>query len=187
VARARPPVSELKPVAESPGYWVFENAAALPRAWVPRRVETATSTEAILERLADATYDPQDRAYVEQPVELPGGTEGDVTVVEDLPCSVRLKARLNQKGLVVLSDLYDPGWQARLDGQPVEILRVNSVVRGVVTPAGQHKLEFAYRPASFIRGLQAAAMALGLLVPWSVAVFWRSRTRGVARPEKGVE
>ena len=52
--------------------------------------------------------------------------------------------------LLILGDLYYPGWKAYIDGGEVKIYPVNYVMRGVFIPKGRHTVEFIYRPKSFL-------------------------------------
>ena len=45
------PDGPSRPAFQSNDYWALENQAALPRAFVPRRVETVTDNSARLEKL----------------------------------------------------------------------------------------------------------------------------------------
>ena len=51
-------------------------------------------------------------------------------------------------GIVVLHDLYYPGWQVRIDGEPAPILRANVLFRGAEVPAGHHLVAFEFHPFS---------------------------------------
>ncbi len=57
------------------------------------------------------------------------------------------------EGFMLLLDSYYPGWRAYLDGKQVSILRADYAFRAVKVPAGRHRVEFRYRPASFFIGL----------------------------------
>ena len=71
---------------------------------------------------------------------------------------------------LVLSDLYLPGWQARIDGQPAKIYVTDAVVRGLFVSSGDHHIEFVYRPKSILLGI-----ILMLLTSVLIAVIvWRS-------------
>jgi hypothetical protein len=54
---------------------------------------------------------------------------------------------------LVLTDTYFPGWQARLDDQPVKINKVEELVRAIPLPAGKHLLEMRYCAFGFRLGL----------------------------------
>ena len=58
------------------------------------------------------------------------------TVLCDGPC------------LLVVARPWDPGWRARVDGDPADVERANLAGLGVVSPAGEHVVELVYRPWS---------------------------------------
>ena len=153
--------SEPLPAAD---YYVLENQSALPRTFVPRTVEVVPNDETRLAKLADPLFDPREIAYVEQPPNLPPSASGETEIVEANPQRVVLRAHMQTQGLVVLTDLWNNGWRASIDGKNVPILRVDHALRGVVAPAGVSEIVFRYAPLSLELGLAAAAIALLLLV-----------------------
>ena len=70
----------------------------------------------------------------------------------------------------MLADRWDPGWQARLDGKAVPILRANHALSAVVLPAGKANLEFCYRPASMLLGFKLAAVGFVALCVWAAVL-----------------
>ena len=108
----------------------------------------------------------------------PPGTEESCTITEASASHVRIEARLASAGLVVLSDLYYPGWKLveEVSGEEIEvpILRTNRVMRGAALPAGDHKLVYRYRPASVLwGGAVSGASTLALIAAGLIA--WRDR------------
>jgi hypothetical protein len=73
--------------------------------------------------------------------------------------SVRLEVSADRNGLLILHDLYYPGWEATVDGVRVPLVKANILFRGVEVPAGSHVVEFKFRPFS-ARNLIAAASGL---------------------------
>jgi uncharacterized membrane protein YfhO len=52
-------------------------------------------------------------------------------------------------GLAVFSEVYFPwGWNVTIDGEPVELARVNYVLRALKIPAGKHTIEMHFDPQS---------------------------------------
>ena len=69
--------------------------------------------------------------------------------------------------VLVLSDLYHRFWEARVDGRPADIFPMFHVMRGVMVPAGRHRIEFICR----VPGLFAAASVTVSIVLASLIVF----------------
>ena len=63
---------------------------------------------------------------------------------------------------MVLSEVYYPGWRARVDGREVRIHRVDYALRGVRLESGSHRVEFVYDPVSLKVGLLVTVVVLCL-------------------------
>ena len=88
-----------------------------------------------------------------------------VPIASYRPNDVELHVDAESGGLLVLKDVFIPGWSATLDGRDVPIVRVNGLVRGVFVPAaGPHTVRFSYRPASFTSGVYLSLATAVLLV-----------------------
>jgi hypothetical protein len=56
-------------------------------------------------------------------------------------------------GLAVFSEIYYPkGWNAYVDGKKTPYFQADYVLRAMVIPAGEHKVEFRFEPKSFLLG-----------------------------------
>jgi uncharacterized membrane protein YfhO len=80
------------------------------------------------------------------------------------PNQVRLITHTDTPALLVLSDVYYPGWQGSVDGASVPIYRTDATFRGVVVPAGSHTIEMRFLPHRFLIGLGIAVIGLLLLL-----------------------
>ena len=77
--------------------------------------------------------------------------------------------------MLVLTDTHFPGWHAEVDGEPAEVHRVDYLLRGVALPAGRHRVEFTYRPASWRAGwIVSLVTAIALL---AALAYGRRRKR----------
>jgi uncharacterized membrane protein YfhO len=87
--------------------------------------------------------------------------------------------------LVVSEVFYEPGWQATLDGDPVEIHRANWLLRAVKVPPGRHELVMRFDPPAFKLGatLSIGAYALILLALAASVVLERRRGAPVSTGE----
>jgi hypothetical protein len=184
IFRGTPPTG-IYPAFEGADYWALVNHTALPRVFVPQHVEVVTNEHERMEKLMSPQFDPRAVAYVESPPRLPNSCRGQAEIASEIPTRVTVSVRMETPGLVVLADLWDKGWKAYVNGQPVQILRVNHAVRGVVVPAGTNTLEFRYEPASFMLGLCLSGVAAVILLGWSgIISFRRGDTTDTPRPAR---
>jgi hypothetical protein len=71
----------------------------------------------------------------------------------DSPNRIDLHVTTDSPAWLVLSEVWYPGWEARLDNKEISILRANYLFRAVRIPNGDHELSFIYKPLSFWSGL----------------------------------
>ena len=123
------------------------------------------------------SYDPRQQAWVESddaPALAPFASGGVARPSEKVdlryprPDRVELSVTLDAPGIVVLSDVYYPGWKLTVDGEQAPIYRVNRMMRGAAVASGTHQLVYTYDPRSFRVGLMASAAGLAALLGLSV-------------------
>ena len=81
-------------------------------------------------------------------------------------------------GILVFSEIYYPGWEATVDGQPAELGRVNYVLRAMHIQPGRHQVTLQFFPASIkqtetIAYISYAILILVILI--GVFVDWKKR------------
>ena len=93
--------------------------------------------------------------------------------------ALTFEAETDRERLAVFSDIYYPGWQCTIDGEPAPILRADYVLRAVVIPAGKHQIAFRFDPQSLHTteaiantALIALALLALALIGWGV---WRRK------------
>ncbi len=79
-----------------------------------------------------------------------------------------VEAHPGQPALLVLTDAWHPGWRATVDGQPVDVLRVNLGLRGVALPPGPHQVAFEFIPPGLVTGSLASLATAVVIVGLSV-------------------
>lgn len=76
-------------------------------------------------------------------------------------------------GVLVLSDIYYPGWTAKVDGKEVEIGRVNYVLRAIHVDGGKHKVELSFHPQTVTNTERVANVALTIMfLLFALAIGW---------------
>ncbi len=149
------------------GLKVFENPAAFPRVW---SVHSAASSPAsdILKTLRDPAFNLRQTVLMAGPA--PEGIGGcssaydDIQMPMHLPNYVQIRAGMQCRGIVILTDSSFPGWRAYVDGKRVPLLETYGGVRGVVVDAGDHLVEMHYRPWSVLLGALMTACASAIAV-----------------------
>ena len=85
------------------------------------------------------------------------------SITQDQAERVVAEVTSDATGLLVLTDLYYPGWTVAVDGNRAELLRADGYFRAVAVPAGTHRVVFRFRPVSFYAGAAVSLAALLLL------------------------
>lgn len=65
------------------------------------------------------------------------------------PNRLTYHAQTAKGGVAVFSEVYFPwGWEVTIDGKPVDMARVNYILRAIRIPAGSHTIEMVFNPRS---------------------------------------
>jgi hypothetical protein len=154
---------------DSSGIAVYQRADSTPRVWTVHRVVPARSYDQIMKELAYPLAELRSKAVVTGTAPaLDTCIEPDqVRSVEHGEAVVVAKVQMACKGMLILADTFTPGWTALVDDHPTPIYETYGAVRGVVVPAGDHRVKFRYRPMSVFLG--AGLTGLGAVL---LAAMW---------------
>jgi len=102
----------------------------------------------------------------------PGSGQDRVRIDDVRAEQVAVTTDSDRAGFLVLSQSFYPGWEASIDGAPAQIVAADSLFQAVHLAAGQHRVEFSFRPRSLLMGeaisLVAVAVCLiGFYLAWS--------------------
>ncbi|WP_119068618.1 YfhO family protein [Rubrobacter indicoceani] len=158
---------------------VVENPDALPRARVVHSARRAEPDE-ILDLLSSGDVDPRETALLEGPPPKlearPEQSESRAEITSYKPNYIEVETSTDADGLLVMSEVYYPAWEAYVDGEPVEIRRADYLFRAVEVPAGSHTVEMRYRSRTLTLGIVISCItALVAAVALGVAVRRRGR------------
>ncbi len=106
-----------------------------------------------------------------------------VTLTAYEPNSLTYDVSSSKGGVIVFSEVYYPGWTATVDGEAVEVGRVNYLLRAIKVEPGDHEVVLSFFPKSVSVTETIAYAASGvLLVCVVVLVFlwWRRRDKATA-------
>lgn len=95
-----------------------------------------------------------------QPQIEPKENQGTLIVEKETQTEIQIKTQSKSPKLLLASDSYFPGWNARIDGQKTAIIPANLNSRAVAVPKGEHIITFKYQPKSFYLGAVLSLLCL---------------------------
>lgn len=148
---------------------IRQNPGAKGNAWFVERFKMVENANEEIETLNE--FQPHFEAIVHKEFsDYVAGynslKDGSINLTEYKPNHLTYQSESGVEQFAVFSEVwYGPnkGWQAYIDGQPVEHIRVNYILRGLRIPAGNHKIEFKFEPQSYYTG-KAVSTATSLLI-----------------------
>lgn len=133
---------------------------ACGNAWFVKQINWVPNADAEMAALTE--FDPKTTVVIDNEFkkEVPdntigGDTTGSIALTLYSPNKLQYSSNSATSQFAVFSEVYynhDKGWKAYLDGKPADHVRVNYVLRGMVVPAGEHKIEFKFEPRAVKQG-----------------------------------
>lgn len=154
---------------------VYENENVLPKAFFVESTETVGSAREAVDFMNSNSFDPAQTAVIEtdESIETSSPENANVSVETYRANFIELDVSADEDAYLVLSEVFYPaGWEATINGEPIDIHKTNFVLRGLQIPAGDHSIEMRFEPASHIWGLRLARF--GHLILWlsGIAAFY---------------
>lgn len=166
-------LSQYDRIWEDEHFEIIENKKSLPRAFLASSYVVATGEESILEVLFESGIDKRETLVLEQtPAFEPEAGEGVATIASYLTGHIAIETASKVPKLLFLSDVYDSGWRADIDGKPVELYRADYDFRAVPVPAGTHTVRMRYAPREITVGFAIAGFATLVVVSF---LIWKKR------------
>ncbi|MBF0686357.1 MAG: YfhO family protein [Cellulomonas sp.] len=158
---------------------VYERTTALPRFRWASEVVVEDDPESRVALLAGGHLDDDEAVLDVPPATTPtAGSRGVVRVLQD-DDRIVLDVAADGDGVLVVADARRPGWHARVDGRPVELIGVDHALSGVEISAGQHTVELTYAPPGLVTGLWTTTAGVVVLLAAGVTLAVRRfRARG---------
>lgn len=163
--------------------YLYENRRVLPRARLACKAEVMDADAFInAVRTSGPGLSFVDTAYMTdgnpQLPALGDDCRGQVRIVSDRGHALELQAEVAaEQALLVLADLWYPGWTARVNGEDRPVQRVNATARGVLVERGDNRVELHYQPTHWGTSLIISMLGVGLLLGLPIAGLIASRRR----------
>ncbi len=133
------------------------------RAWLPAEVQVAPDAAASLAAVLRPDFQPARTVILEG---APAGTRpsgsGQVESVRLGWSQTSIQVRTEQGTYLVVSQAAYPGWSARVDGAPADLLTADHALVALWVPPGEHRVTLSYWPTGLNLGLAAAGLAFSV-------------------------
>ena len=130
----------------------IENPYALGNAWFVDQLNYVDNANQELDALSKvdlrhvAVADKKFEAVLGKAAEQDSLATVKITAYE--PNELKYEVSSSKGGVLVFSEIYYPGWTATVDGNPVEVGRVNYVLRAISVKPGKHEVVLQFFPKS---------------------------------------
>lgn len=156
-------------------YFIFNpntiavNNSAMGNAWFVENVAVAATPDAEIDAIADIEplndvvvgndfadqlgskhYAKDSADYINMTVYSPNRLEYEYSAAND--------------ALALFSEVYYPGWVAEVDGQKINLIRANYIMRAAELPKGKHTLVMSFEPEAYKKGGVMAVISSALLL-----------------------
>lgn len=159
-------------VGQQGAAWVYSRARPMPLSRLVYAAEVIADSSAAIARVHAPDFDPATTAILAADPGCALGpapaTAGTAEVLAHEATRWQIQTRSDAPALHVLAENAFPGWQVTIDGRPAAALTAYTTIRAVCVPAGEHLVEWRFRPTVYLLGA-----ALSVLALVAVVVAWR--------------
>jgi hypothetical protein len=154
---------DLTKVFEDEGNDVYRNNTAFARFGLYYDIRGGVSDEAALKAIFGQSFDFRRTVLLRESLESPvhSGT-GSAYLVTAGVNGLEFTASSSAPAVFYLSDSFDDGWHAQVNGRETQIYHANYNFRAVEIPAGKSDIKFRYMPQSVVIG--GIVSILGILM-----------------------
>lgn len=150
----------------------LENESVFGNAWFVEEIKWVKNADEEMEALGainplkTVLVDERYREEVGEGLGKNPDKNAKIKLTSYSPDELTYESDSKTKQAAIFSEIYynqGKGWQAYIDGKEVPHFRANYVLRGLVIPAGKHKVEFKFEPKAYDLG-ETIALISSLLI-----------------------
>lgn len=161
------------------------NPMACGNAWFINDIKYVANADS--EMLALTNFDPKQTVFIDQrfkervgAMNLKKDSSANIALTYYSPDTLNYTSNTAAESFAVFSEIYyEKGWNAYVDGQKTDHIRVNYLLRGMKIPAGKHEVSFRFEPANYFLGEKIAGVSsilLLLLVAGNLFMAYKKNT-----------
>ena len=165
----------------SPSAPPLRNVLAMGHAWFVSNAEVVADANAEIAALNNLNLTQKiivDKRFESQlkSKRLQTDSTAQIQLSEYKPNYLKYESKTKTDLFAVFSEIYyadGKGWQAYIDGKPVEHFRANYLLRAMNLPAGNHTIEFKFESSALSLGKTLSFISsLSLLLLFAGGLFW---------------
>ncbi|MFC1504603.1 YfhO family protein, partial [Spirochaetota bacterium] len=136
--------------------YCYEYTNTMPRAQIVYSHVASAELDDIFNTLQSPGFDPRksvllisddDHADKFPPAHNTAHLQYSTDITEYKQTKITIRTTLQDKGMLVLADHFDIGWNVYIDNKKSSIVRANYLMRGVFLDSGEHTVIFKYEPS----------------------------------------
>ncbi|MFH0749582.1 MAG: YfhO family protein [Candidatus Gottesmanbacteria bacterium] len=155
------PDGQVKQIYKDEQYEIYEDTNTFPRAFLASEYVVATEDQTIIDTLFSKDMNRKETLVLEEePAIRPEAGEGKADILKYSANVIRIRTESTAPKLLFLSDVYDDGWKATIDGSNTHIYRADYDFRAIAVPSGIHTVEYRYHPKGFRIGMITAIISI---------------------------
>ncbi|MDR2388603.1 MAG: hypothetical protein LBD89_02305 [Tannerellaceae bacterium] len=148
----------------------LRNPFAFGNVWLVKEVEIVADADAeiaALERIHPLQTAVIDQRFAPALEGFTPKADSTATILLEnyRPNRLTYRSKSSAEELAVFSEIYyQPGWVARIDGEEVEHLRADWILRALRIPAGEHTIVFEFLPRNYIAAAYVSSVGSFLIL-----------------------
>jgi hypothetical protein len=169
------------------------NSHALGNAWFVNNVRVVENADADVAALSEINLSHEitlDRRYegLLEKRTFPEDSTATIQLTAYQPNRMEYSCVCGSDQLAVFSEIfYEKGWQAYVDGEPVDHFRANYLLRGMVIPEGTHEVVFEFRPRAYFTGTTVSVISSLLVIFLLLGAIYLQYRKSATEQTKGEE
>lgn len=147
----------------------LKNPYALGACWFVDKYRIVEDADAEISAIGN--FNPAQEAIIDsrfeyqiQNITIHPDSAARIHLLEYQPNKLTYESESTFDQIAVFSEIYYPkGWKVTIDGEPADHFRANYVLRSMIIPSGQHKIEFKFEPDSYDLGRKISLISTVML------------------------
>ncbi|MBN1689170.1 MAG: YfhO family protein [Candidatus Omnitrophica bacterium] len=145
-------LDKLEKVLQDGPWSIYENPAVMERYRLIPSYRIEPNEDALIRKVMDSQFDPFQEIWLKQkPVfygrENRANVQRDrVHIISEDTMRRSMEVDSFRDQILLISETYDSGWNATVDGKEAEIMKTNGILSGIALKKGRHLIRLKYAP-----------------------------------------